>query len=101
MTSLKEALKNKLPEQEIPTSYDMIGNIAIFSKLPNNIKKQKLIANTLLKINPNIKTVLLKTKKFSGKYRLPKFKILDGIKTKETLHKENNCIFKLDVEKCY
>ncbi len=101
MTGLKETLKNKLKEEEIPKSFDIIGSIAIFSKLPSNSKKQKLIANTLLKLNKNIKTVLLKINKVSGIYRLPKYKFIAGIKTKETLHKENNCLFKLDVEKCY
>ena len=78
-------------------SYDMVGNIAIFSKLDK--KQEKSIASKL-KQNKNIKVVLLKKEKFSGKYRLPKYKILMG-DTKETTHKENNCKFKLDVEKCY
>lgn len=101
MVNLKEALKNKISEQEIPNSYDIVGDTAVFSKLPTNLKKQKLIANTLLKINKNIKTVLFKIKQFSGKYRLPKFKILAGKKTKEALYKENNSLFKLDLERCY
>lgn len=101
MINLKELLSKHLKQNEIPKSFDIIGNIAIFSKLPNNLKKQKLIANILLKINKNIKTVLFKTNKISGKYRLPKYKFLSGIKTKEALHRESNCLFKLDVEKCY
>jgi len=79
-------------------SYDIIGDIAVFSKLD---KKQNLTAKNLLRLNPNIKTVLLKIKQFSGKYRLPKFKVLAGKKTKETLYKENNARFKVDLEKCY
>lgn len=101
MVTLKETLKSKMNQTEIPNSYDIIGNIAVFTKLPEEIKKQKVIANELLKLNKNIKTVLLKTKQFSGKYRLPKFKILAGKKTKEVLYKENNSQFKLDIEKSY
>ncbi len=96
MAILKKTLKIK----EIP-SYDIIGDIATFSKMPKEAKKQKLIANKLLKLNKKIKTVLLKTKKFSGRYRLPKYKVLAGKKTKEALYRENNSLFKLDVEKCY
>ena len=92
MTNLKELLKNKLSEEEIPRSFDIVGNIAIFSKLPNELKKQKLIADALLKLNKSIKTVLLKTKSFSGRYRLPKFKILAGKKTKETFHRKLWCV---------
>ena len=101
MASLKDLLNNKLKPEEIPKSFDIIGRIAIFSKLPSDIKKQKLIAKSLLKLNKNIHTVLLKTNKISGLYRLPKYKYLVGLKTKETLHRENNCVFSLDVEKCY
>jgi tRNA (guanine37-N1)-methyltransferase len=82
-------------------SFDIIGKIAVFSKLPEEKKKQKSIANNLLKTNKNIETVLLKTKNFSGKYRLPKYKILAGKKTKEALYKENKSQFKLNLEKCY
>lgn len=95
MVSLKNPLKR------IPNSFDIIGNVAVFSKLPENKKKQKIIADKLLKINKNIKTVLLKVKQFSGKYRLPKYKILAGKKTKEALYKENNSQFKINLEKCY
>ena len=84
---------------EFKGSFDIIGNIVLFNKLPK--KEEKKIANKILKLNKNIKTVLLKTKKISGKYRLPKYKFLAGINTKETLHKESSCLFKLDVEKCY
>jgi len=101
MVTLKEALKNKIPEEEIPTSFDIIGNIAIFSKLTNNKKKQKLIANTLLNLNKNITTILLKSNKIMGKYRLAKYKFLAGKKITETTYKENNCLFNLDVKKCY
>ncbi len=101
MANLKDILKNKLKQEEIPKGFDVMGGIAIFSKLPSNLKKQKLIVNTVLKSNKNVKTILLKINKVSGIYRLPKYKFIAGVKTKETLHRENNCIFKLDVEKCY
>ena len=55
MAILKKTLKIK----EIP-SYDIIGDIATFSKMPKEAKKQKLIANKLLKLNKKIKTVKYK-----------------------------------------
>ena len=84
---------------EFKGSFDITGSIAIFNKLQR--KEEKKVSNKILKLSKNIKTVLLKTNKISGKYRLPKYKFLAGIKTKETLHKESSCLFKLDVEKCY
>ncbi|MBS3146616.1 class I SAM-dependent methyltransferase family protein [Candidatus Woesearchaeota archaeon] len=101
MTKLKDKLSSRIKKEEIPSSYDIVGNIAIFSKLPTNVKKQKLVGNTIITKNKHILTVLLKTSIFSGRFRLAKYKFVAGEKTKETLYKENNCIFKLDVEKCY
>jgi len=86
----------------IPSSYDMVGSLLIFSDFPPElVKKEKVVGETLLKLHKNIKTVCRKTKKYSGKFRLPKLKIIAGRRLKETLHKENNCVLKLDVEKVY
>jgi len=52
MTSLKQALKNKLTKKEkqvLVRSYDVIGDIAII-EIPDELKKKEtLIAETLLK----------------------------------------------------
>ncbi|HLC62883.1 MAG TPA: hypothetical protein VJJ21_01045 [Candidatus Nanoarchaeia archaeon] len=105
MPALKESLKNKLSKEELellPNSFDTIGEIAVFTNFPKKlIKKEKIIAETLLKLHKNIKTVAKKSKNFSGKYRLQKIKIILGKKTKETSHNENNITLKLDIEKCY
>jgi len=102
---LKQLLKNKLTKKQLelaPTSFDIVGNIAIFSDFPKELKnKEKLIANTLLKNIKNIQTVAKKTKIYSGTYRTPKLKIIAGKKSKETIHKENNIQVKLNVETCY
>jgi tRNA (guanine37-N1)-methyltransferase len=105
MPKLKDLLKDKLTNKELallPSSYDILGSILIFSDFPNElIKKEKLIGEVLIKHHKNIKTVCKKTKKFSGKYRLPKLKIITGEKTLETTYKENNITLKLNVEKVY
>jgi tRNA (guanine37-N1)-methyltransferase len=102
---LKQIFKNKLTKKQlglVPNSFDVIGGIAIFSQFPEELnKKQKLIGETLIKINKNIKTVAKKIEKHRGRLRLKKIKIIAGKKTKETLYKENNVVLKLDVEKCY
>ena len=103
--NLKFILKNKLEKKEIellPSSFDVVGNILIFSDFPRELsKKEKIIGNQILKNFKHIKTVLKKTKKYSGKFRLPKLKIIAGERTKETIHKENDVSVKLDVEKVY
>ena len=80
MKKLKESLKKVLTKSQlnlVPSSFDVVGDIAIFHDFPKELtKKQTLIAKTLLKLQKNIKTVVKKTKQFSGKYRLQKVKIL-------------------------
>lgn len=103
--NLKFYLKNKLTEKKlelIPSSFDVVGDIMIFSDFPKElIKKEKIIGRTILENYRHIKTILKKTKKYSGKFRTAKLKIIAGEKRKETIFKENNVFVKLDVEKVY
>ncbi|MBN2421869.1 class I SAM-dependent methyltransferase family protein [Candidatus Woesearchaeota archaeon] len=100
----KDLLKNKLPERiigQLPSSFDIIGDILII-EIKENIKKyEKQIADALIKTNKNIKTILKKSGIHEGEFRLQKLKYLAGIKTKETIYKENNVKLKLNVEKVY
>ena len=103
--NLKYYLKGKLSEKElqsVPTSFDVVGDILIFSDFPKELaKKEKMIGEVILKTYTYIKTVLKKTKKYSGKFRTPKLKVIAGEKRKETICRENNVFVKLDVEKVY
>src|SRR3989344_2436745 len=86
----------------ISCSFDMVGDILIFSEFPQElIKKEKEIGNYLLKKFKHIKVIAKKTHFHSGKYRTKKIKIIAGEKRKTTIHKESGCLLKLDVEKCY
>jgi tRNA (guanine37-N1)-methyltransferase len=103
--NLKFYLKGKLPEKElalVPSSFDAVGDIMIFSDFPKElIKKEKVIGSAILQNYPNIKTILKKTRKYSGKFRTAKLKNIAGEKRKETVYKENDVSIKLDVEKVY
>ena len=81
---------------------DIIGDIAIL-KFPRRTSWliKKLKAKRFLKEHKTVKTILEKTEGFSGKLRTLKTKHLAGIKTKETTYKENNCIFKYNVDESY
>lgn len=102
--TLKENLSSKLSKEEmdfVKTAHDIIGNIAIL-EIPKDLEhREGLIAETLLKTNKNIKTVLKKAAIHEGTFRTQKMKYLAGVDTKETVYKENNSIMKLDVEKVY
>src|SRR3989344_7107060 len=83
---------------KIPSSYDVVGNIAI---LPEDTKSPNQVAKSLLKTFKHIETVAIKTKIHSGKFRLQKTKILAGKKTKTALHKESGCSFRLNIDQTY
>ncbi len=102
---LKEYLRTKLTKEEadlVPSSFDVIGDIAIFVEFPDELKKkQKIVGEALLELNKNLGVVCKKVGKYTGKYRTAKLEIIAGDKRKETLHIENGCKFMLDVEKVY
>jgi tRNA (guanine37-N1)-methyltransferase len=85
-----------------PRAFDVLGNVAIvkFSYETKLIEKKKF-ANKILKENPSIKTILEKTGKFKGRLRKQETKFLIGVKTKEVLYKENNCLFRFNVDSTY
>ncbi len=103
--NLKFYLKGKLSEKElklVSTSFDVVGDIMIFAEFPKQLaKKENLIGQVILENYKNIKVVCKKTKKYSGKFRTPKLKVIAGEKRKETVARENNAFLKIDVEKVY
>ncbi len=102
--TLKDNLEKELTKEEfafVKTAHDIIGSIAII-EIPEDLeKREKLIAETLLKVNSQIKTVLKKANIHEGVFRTQKMTYLAGVNTKETIYKENNVQLKLDVEKVY
>lgn len=109
--SLEEALEGELPEDIIdliPKSYDVIGKIAIiefdrFNSLSvdkTSLYKKK-VAKAIVKVNKKVETVYEKKSEVKGKYRLKELRPIFGVDNPETFHKENHCIFKLDVKNTY
>ncbi len=100
----KDALVLLLDEkelQEAKTAYDILGSIAII-EVPKSLKKKaKLIARTLLDVNPKLKTILMKAGQHSGTFRTQKLKYLAGEKTKVCEYKENGTRLRFNVEKTY
>ncbi len=72
--------------------YQIIGNICLIKKKDNRL------ANRILKKLHHLKSVYYQSKIY-GKLRQPKIQWLAGKKGTEVLHKENNCLFKLDIQK--
>lgn len=99
---LKEQFKdiNKEDSKLVRSSYDVVGDIAIL-EIDLKLKKyEKKIANEVLKLK-NVNTVVKKEGGHEGVYRLQKYKFLAGEDKRETIHKENGIIVKLNIEKTY
>ena len=81
---------------------DVVGDIAIlkFSRYIPWIYK-KYYGWKLLRQNKSIKVVLEKTAGFSGVLRIQETKWIAGEKRKDTVHRENDCSFYLDVDETY
>ena len=98
--SLKELLSDEIPAQElakIPSSWQVIGTVIVIT-IPEELNDiVTLIGQKLLQMYPRC-TCVVRDKGIKGAFRLPEREIIAGSGT-ETLHKENGCIFKLDVTK--
>lgn len=81
---------------------DVFGNIAIL-KFERNVKQsqKKRVAEKFLKDHKQVRTILEKVEKFSGRLRTHKTKHIAGEKTKEALYRENGCVFRFNVDTCY
>ncbi|WP_292487714.1 class I SAM-dependent methyltransferase family protein [Methanohalobium sp.] len=97
-SSLKEKLSGYVPETEIqhlPTGWQVLGNLIIV-RIPEELEhRKKTIAYTLLEMYPKCRSVV-EDFGIEGQFRRPKRKLIIGNET-ETIHKENQCYFKLDV----
>lgn len=98
-------LQERLAIQEsgkIYNSYDIVGDIAII-KVPNdNIENATHAAQAIMRLYPRkVKTVLLQTGAVQGDFRVRELKFLAGENKTVTLHREEGCRFRVDVEKCY
>ncbi len=109
--TLYDILKNELTDEYlelIPKSYDILGRIAIvefehfknLNKMPIKTIKKK-IAKAIIQLNKNVDTVFEKKSEIKGNYRIRELEFLKGVKNSETVYKESNCTFKLDVEKTF
>jgi len=109
--NLEEALRGKIPLNYlnlIPGSYDVIGNIAILefekSDQINDSKYDEfknLVAKAVIDVNKNVISVFEKKSQIKGSYRLRDLAYLGGENNSETVHKENDCVFHLDIKSTY
>ena len=101
---MKAVLSEKLePEtaKQLYKSYDIVGDIAII-RVPDHLEQHsKLVADSIMNIHKEVKSVWRQTSSVSGDYRLRNLEYVAGTKTTETRYKEYGCIYKTDLKKAY
>lgn len=102
--TLQSALSKKIPRdlvEFVPRSMDALGHVAVL-EIPEVLAPHaREIGSALLEVHRNIKTVLAKAGPISGTYRTRRFRLIAGSDDTETVHKENGCVFKLNVKQVY
>ena len=102
---LMSALDGTLPPHLLallPRSFDFVGDIAIIEDLsPELVPHGKALAMAMMEVHPRIRTVLLKTGKVEGDFRIPRLDVLAGEERYETVHTEYGARLKVDLSKAY
>jgi tRNA (guanine37-N1)-methyltransferase len=101
---LVELLEDKLPPHllaSIPRSMDLVGDIAIIEVPPELDLHKHVIGEAILQADQNVRTVLAKAGVVSGTYRLRELNVIAGENRTETLHREYECVYNVDVAKAY
>ena len=83
-------------------SYEIIGDIAVLTDADSiNEKNEQLVAHAIMNLHKNINVVAKRLSPVEGAFRKRKMKIIAGENRTETMHRENGCRYKLDLEKVY
>ena len=102
--ALREALAGKLSAremEELVTSFDLVGDIAVVEVPSELASKEKLIARALMGAHHNVKVVAKKVSGTSGEFRIRPVRVILGEKRTHTVYREGGCEFELDLNKTY
>ncbi len=106
--TLKANLIGKLSDELIelvPSSFDILGSkgeaVAIIEIQEELSPYESVIAEALMHVHRNVKSVLAKTSERYGELRLRDYRLIAGDPDTEIIHKESGCRFKLDPRVTY
>lgn len=86
--------------ETMPSSYEVIGDIAVLNLEEDQLEDAHEIAETIMDQQPNIRTVLQKEEPLSGEFRVGTYSKITGDGT-ETTHVEHGARFRVDPTKVY
>ncbi|MHC1601544.1 MAG: class I SAM-dependent methyltransferase [Candidatus Nezhaarchaeales archaeon] len=102
--SIIEWLSDKMPPYllaSVPRSWDIIGDIAIVELPDELLGYEKLIAEAILAVHKNVKTVYAKAGSVSGDFRIRPLKLIGGEDKSITIHREHGAKLYVDVKNVY
>lgn len=102
--SVIEWLSDKMPPHllaSVPRSWDLIGDVAIVDVPDELIGYEELVAEAILMVHRNIKSVYAKAGPVSGDFRIRDLKLIGGEDKSITIHREHGARFYIDVRNVY
>jgi tRNA (guanine37-N1)-methyltransferase len=99
---LERKILSQAQVQELVTSFDLVGDIAVIDVPPSLRIKEKLIAACLLEsLGPRVKVVAKRAGITEGRFRVRKVKVLTGERRTRSIHKENGVLLEVDLNESY
>jgi len=102
--NLEEALVGQIPGESLallPKSFDIVGDIAILELNPGLGTFEEKVAQAILEVHPNVRSVFARTGPVSGPERIRPLRHVAGENRTETIHREFGCSFKVDLSKAF
>ncbi len=85
----------------VSSGVDVVGDIAIVRLAGFSAPEKRRVARALLEEMKNARVVMEQEGGIEGEFRLRRLAHLAGEKRTTTVHRENGCSFRVDVEKAY
>ncbi|MHA1248030.1 MAG: class I SAM-dependent methyltransferase [Candidatus Thorarchaeota archaeon] len=98
--ALARELKTVLQYDEIallPRGYQRIGDIIVINLSQELWRNAAAIGDAILRIVADARTVCMRERGVTGWLRKPSLRVIAGDFNTETIHKENGCVYRLDV----
>jgi tRNA (guanine37-N1)-methyltransferase len=102
--NMKKVLADKMKSKELKQiykSYDIVGDMAIIRVPEPQLHYSKLIAEAIMTIHREVKSVWRQSSSVSGDFRLRNLGHILGKETTETCYREHGCVYKTDLKKTY
>lgn len=81
-------------------SFELVGDIAVLTEAVEPAQEE-IVAKALLRMLRTVTVVAKRISAVEGVYRTRRFVVIAGERRTETVHREHDCRFKLDLEKVY